>query len=204
VEFDLKTELLNLLNQRRSIYALGKNVGATDDEIVKLAEDAIQASPTAFNSQTVRAVFLFGDKHDQLWELVADRLKSEVPTEAAYQNTLKKINSFKAGFGTILYLTDTSIVKQLENDFPLYADNFATWAEQAQGIAQNNVWVSLAENKIGASLQHYNPIIDELVAQAFDLPANWMLRAQMPFGSIEGPAGDKDYMDRSQQFKVLK
>jgi len=204
VEFDLKTELLNLLNQRRSIYALGKNVSATEDEIVKLAEDAIQASPTAFNSQTVRAVFLFGDKHDQLWDIVADRLKSEVPNEAAYQNTLNKINSFKAGFGTILYLTDTSVVKQLENDFPLYADNFATWAEQAQGIAQNNVWVSLAENKIGASLQHYNPIVDELVAQAFDLPANWQLRSQMPFGSIEAPAGDKDYMDRSQQFKVLK
>lgn len=204
MEFDLKTELLNLLNQRRSIYALGKNVSATEDEIVKLAEDAIQASPTAFNSQTVRAVFLFGDKHDQLWDIVADRLKSEVPNEAAYQNTLNKINSFKAGFGTILYLTDTSVVKQLENDFPLYADNFATWAEQAQGIAQNNVWVSLAENKIGASLQHYNPIVDELVAQAFDLPANWQLRSQMPFGSIEAPAGDKDYMDRSQQFKVLK
>ena len=200
----MKTELLNLLNQRRSIYALGKNVSATEDEIVKLAEDAIQASPTAFNSQTVRAVFLFGDKHDQLWDIVADRLKSEVPNEAAYQNTLNKINSFKAGFGTILYLTDTSVVKQLENDFPLYADNFATWAEQAQGIAQNNVWVSLAENKIGASLQHYNPIVDELVAQAFDLPANWQLRSQMPFGSIEAPAGDKDYMDRSQQFKVLK
>ncbi|WP_057893678.1 nitroreductase family protein [Lacticaseibacillus brantae] len=200
----MNNELLDLLNQRRSIYAPGKNLTVDDDAIVKLAEDAIQASPTAFNSQTVRAVFLFGDKHDQLWDIVAKRLKSEVPTEAAYENTLRKINSFKAGYGTILYLTDMAVVHQLENDFPLYADNFATWAEQGQGIAQNNVWVSLANNKIGASLQHYNPIIDELVADAFDLPSNWMLRAQMPFGSIEGPAGEKDYMDRNQQFKVLK
>jgi predicted oxidoreductase (fatty acid repression mutant protein) len=53
-------------------------------------------------------------------------------------------------------------------------------------------------------LQHYNPIIDDLVREAFDIPANWQLRAQMPFGSIEGEANAKEYMNREQQFKVLK
>lgn len=116
----------------------------------------------------------------------------------------RKIAGFKAAFATILYFTDTDVVKQLEKNFPLYADNFATWAEQSQGSAQLNTWVTLANNGIGANLQHYNPIIDDLVREAFDIPANWQLRAQMPFGSIEGEANAKDYMDREQQFKVLK
>ncbi|WP_125707934.1 nitroreductase family protein [Lacticaseibacillus porcinae] len=199
----MNTDLLNLLQQRRSIYALGKNINASKQEIVDLVEDTIQATPTAFNSQTTRAVFLFGDKHDQLWDIVVKRLKSEVPTEAAYEKTKQKIASFKAAYGTILYFTDTKVVHQLEKDFALYADNFATWAEQGQGSAQLNTWVALANNHIGASLQHYNPLIDEEVAKAFDIPEGWTLRAQMPFGEILSPAGDKDTMSKDDQFKVL-
>lgn len=200
----MNQELLSLLKQRRSIYALGKHVNQSQEEIVAAVEDVIQETPTAFNSQTTRAIFLFGDKHDQLWDIVVKRLASEVPNEAAYEKTKQKIASFKAAYGTIMYFTDTAIVHQLEKDFPLYADNFATWAEQAQGSAQLNTWVTLANNGLGANLQHYNPIIDDQVAEAFAVPANWTLRGQMPFGSIEAPAGSKDYMDRHEQFKVLR
>ena len=181
----MNQDLLNLLKQRRSIYALGKDVKQNPDDLVDLIETVIQ-------------------EHDKLWDIVVKRLESEVPTEQAYEATKQKIASFKAAYGTIMYFTDTDVVKQLENNFPLYAANFATWAEQAQGSAQLNTWVTLANNGIGANLQHYNPIIDDLVREAFDIPTNWNLRAQMPFGSIEGSAKDKDYMDRKDQFKVLK
>ena len=56
---------------------------------------------------------------------------------------------------------------------------------------------------MGASLQHYNPIIDEEVAQTFDIPANWKLRAQLVFGSIEAAAGEKTYMDDAARFKTF-
>lgn len=153
----MNQDLLNLLKQRRSIYALGKDVKQNPDDLVDLIETVIQETPTAFNSQTTRAVFLFGEQHDKLWDIVVKRLESEVPTEQAYEATKQKIASFKAAYGTIMYFTDTDVVKQLENDFPLYAANFATWAEQAQGSAQLNTWVTLANNGIGANLQHYNP-----------------------------------------------
>ena len=54
---------------------------------------------------------------------------------------------------------------------------------------------------MGASLQHYNPIVDEEVAQTYDIPANWKLRAQLVFGSIEAPAGEKTFMDDAARFK---
>ncbi len=200
----MDSNVLDLLKKRRSIYNLGKNVTVSDDELVNLIEDTIQETPTAFNSQTTRAVFLFGENHDKLWDIVVDRLKTEVPNEAAYEKTKAKIASFKAAYATILYYTDTAVVKKLEQDFPLYADNFYDWSEQAQGSAQLNTWVTLADNGIGANLQHYNPIIDDLVKEAFNIPDNWRLRAQMPFGSIEANAGDKDYMDKADRFRVLK
>jgi len=95
-------------------------------------------------------------------------------------------------------------VEKLERDFPLYADNFADWAEQGIGGAQQAVWAALAEQNIGASLQHYNPLIDDAIHEAFALSKEWKLRAQMPFGSIEAPAGEKDYLDENEVFKLIK
>lgn len=193
-----------LASQRRSIYALGDNLSQTPEEIFNLVKQTIKNSPTAFNSQTVRAVVLFGEKSDQVWQIVEDTLKEIVKDPAAFAKTKTKIESFKAGYGTILYLTDTKIVHQLEEQFPSYADNFADWSEQALGGAQQAVWTALAENNIGASLQHYNPLIDDAIHQVFNLPETWKLRAEMPFGSIEAPAGDKDYLNEEEIFKLIK
>ncbi|KRL14063.1 nitroreductase family protein [Schleiferilactobacillus perolens] len=199
----MQDEVLTTMKKRRSIYQLGKNVTQKPEEIVQLVEDIIMHSPTAFNGQTVRAVFLFGDNHDRLWDLTGARLKSEVPTEEAYQNTLAKLANFKAAFGTILFFRDQAIVTEEENNFPLYRDNFHDWSEQGQGGAQQAIWVALAQNGIGANLQHYNPLIDAEVAKTFDIPDNWVLRAQMPFGSIEGTASEKEFLPREDRFKTF-
>ena len=60
---------------------------------------------------------------------------------------------------------------------------------------------ALAQENIGANLQHYNPVIDEAVVAEWSIPANWNLRAQMVIGSIEAPAGEKEYMEDSARFK---
>ncbi|GAK47871.1 nitroreductase family protein [Secundilactobacillus oryzae JCM 18671] len=198
------TEFYDLQKKRRSIYALGKNVNQSQDELVKTVEGAVQQAPTAFHSQTVRAVTLFDGSHDKLWDIVADRLKSEVPTEEAYQKTLQKINGFKSAYGTVMLFTDTDVVKGLEENFPLYADNFYDWSEQGLGMALYSIWTTFAEMGIGANIQHYNPIIDDLVRKEFNIPENWRLRGQLDFGSIEAPAGDKEFMSTDEQFKVFK
>ena len=200
----MKSEFNQLATQRRSIYALGKNVTATPEEIYELVTTAVRNSPSAFNSQTVRAVVLFNQASDQVWDIVEETLAKIVTDPAAFEKTKQKIASFRTGIGTVLYLTDTSSVHKLEKQFPAYAANFAPWAEQAIGGSQQAVWTALAEQGIGASLQHYNPLIDDAIHHAFDLPAEWQLRAEMPFGSIEAPAGNKDYLDEQQVFKLIK
>ncbi|WP_409022566.1 nitroreductase family protein [Dellaglioa sp. P0083] len=200
----MKTQLLDLMEQRRTIYALGDKVSQTPDEITGVIEDAIKKSPTSFNNQTIRAAILFGKNSDMVWDIVEKRLKSEVPNAEAYKKTQEKIATFRAGFGTILYFIDTDVIAQNEKDFALYADNFRVWAEQGLGGAQQSVWTVLAENGIGASLQHYNPLIDTEIKNAFNIPGNWELRAQMPFGSIEAAAGDKDFMSDDDRFLVIK
>lgn len=200
----MSNQFLNLIKNRRTIYAIGKNLSQSPDELTTLIEDAIANSPSAFNSQTSRAVILFGQEHQHFWDIVKDVLKPFAPTEDAQQKTNAKVDSFAAGVGTVLFFEDQDVVKSLQDQFPLYADNFPVWAEHSTGIAQFSVWTALAEQGVGASLQHYNPLVDEKVHQKWNVPGNWQLRAQLVFGSIEAPAGEKEFMDREQRFKVFK
>lgn len=194
------SKFTEMMKNRRSIYALGENLPISKEEVTALVKEVVRESPTAFNSQTQRVVFLFGDVHKKLWAMTEDALKPLTPAEA-FPNTQAKLQGFAAGAGTILFFEDTDIVKNLQDSFPLYADNFPVWSEQATGLTQANVWTALAQENIGANLQHYNPVIDEAVAAEWSIPANWNLRAQMVIGSIEAPAGEKEYMEDSARFK---
>ena len=192
-----------LQKQRRSIYNLGKNVALSKEKLNELIKETIRNTPSSFNSQSSRAVVLFGAEHEKLWNIVLDTLRKSVPAEAFAATETKVNNCFKAGFGSVLYFEDQSVVEGLQQKFPSYADNFPIWSEQSGGMAQYAVWLALAEVGLGATLQHYNPIIDQAVAEAWDIPTNWKLRAQMPFGSIEAPAGEKTYIDEEVRFKVF-
>ncbi|CAI2650407.1 hypothetical protein AKUH3B111A_13030 [Apilactobacillus kunkeei] len=200
----MKTELLDLQKNRRTIYALGRNVEQSQDELANFIKASIKEAPSAFNSQSTRAVILFNDNQDKVWDITLDNLKPHLKDEDDLKATTDKINGFKNGYATILFFTDMDVVHGLEKNFPAYADNFYDWSEQAQGNAQYAVWTGLAENGLGANLQHYNPLIDEDVAKEFNIPANWRLRSEMVFGSIEAPAQSKDYMDDEDRFKVFK
>lgn len=192
---------LSALKRRRTQYALGRNLPLSEQAVTELVQEAIKHTPSSFNSQSSRAVILFGAQSQQLWDIVKDTLRKIVPAEA-FANTEKKLNSFAAGAGTILFFEDQDVVKGMQEKFALYADNFPVWSEQAGGMAQLAVWTTLANADIGASLQHYNPLIDEAVAKQWNLPASWKLRAQMPFGSHEAGFGEKPFMDDELRFRV--
>jgi len=193
---------LDHIKKRRSIYAIGKNVSLDQAEIEHIIKEAVKHSPSSFNSQSSRVVILFGQSHDTFWHIVRETLRDLVSADA-FESTNSKINAFAAGYGTALFYEDQEVVKELQAQFPLYADNFPVWSEHSSAIAQFATWTALAEKNIGASLQHYNPIIDDEVAIAFDVPSNWKLRAQLVFGSIEAPAGEKTFMDDAERFKTF-
>lgn len=194
---------LQALKNRRSIYALGKQVALNDAEIETIIKTAVEESPSSFNSQSSRAVILFDQAHDRLWDITEAALRAIVPAEN-FAPTAQKLASFKAAKGTVLFYEDKAVIEGLQAQFPLYADNFPVWSEHSTGIAQHSVWATLAEHNIGASLQHYNPVIDADVQKEWNLPSSWVLRGQMPFGSIESAAGEKQYMAHADRFRVFK
>lgn len=188
---------------RRSVYAISKESPISDEQIQKIVEEAVLHSPTSFNSQSSRAVVLLGENHDKLWDITAETLRKIVPTEQ-FEGTAQKLSSFKAGYGSVLFFEDQAVVKQLQENFALYADNFPIWANQSSGILQYVVWTAFAEQGVGASLQHYNPLIDDEVKSTFGIPAEWKLIAQMPFGGVVTPPGEKEFQPIEERVKVIK
>ena len=199
---DLKT-LQQLSEKRRSIYALSNDLPVSNDEIIKLVEHAVLHTPSSFNSQSTRIVVLFGDDHNKLWQITEDTLRDIVDNEEQFAATKQKMDGFKAGAGTIMFFEDHSVVRDMQAAAPLYADKFPIWADQTNAMHQYIIWTALASIDVGANLQHYNPIIDKKVAEEWNIDEHWELNAQMVFGAIEQPAGDKAFKpveDRMQVF----
>ncbi len=191
------------VESRRTYYAIGKDSKVSKEEIKEVVEHSVKYVPSAFNSQSARAVVLFGDNHDKLWEIVRETLRKIVPAEA-FASTDEKVNSFKNGFGTILYFEDQSVVQGLQEAFSLYKDNFPVWSLQSNGMLQFTVWTALEELGLGASLQHYNPLIDEEVRRTWELPDSWKLLAQMPFGNPLADPGAKEFSPIDTRVKVFE
>ena len=53
-------------------------------------------------------------------------------------------------------------------------------------------------------LQHYTELIEEEAKKEFNIPNNWKMIAQMPFGNILAPAGEKEFSPIENRVKVLK
>ena len=200
----MANEFLNLIEQRRTIYALAKNVEQTPEYLTDLIQRTIRESPSSFNSQSSRAVILFNAEHKKFWNFVKKELQTYATDEVAAAKTAAKMDSFAAGLGTILFFEDMSVVEDLQTRFALYAENFPIWAEHSTAMAQFATWTALHTEGLGASLQHYNPIVDEQVHNEWDIPQNWKLRAQLVFGSIEAEAKEKTYIENAERFKVFQ
>lgn len=196
-------DLQQLAEKRRSIYALSEQLPVSNEEIVKLVEHAILHTPSAFNSQSARVVLLFGDDHKKLWDMTEETLRAVVGDEEKFKGTKDKIASFKAGAGTVLFFEDKAVVRSMQQAAPLYEDKFPVWAHQTNAMHQYVIWTALASLDIGANLQHYDPIIDQRVAEAWNIDANWELNAQLVFGAIEQPADDKEFQPVDARMKVF-
>lgn len=193
---------LEIATKRRSIYVLGNDLPLSKEDVAALIKEAVRQAPSSFNSQSSRVVVLFGEEHKKLWEITREQLRKIVPAEN-FQGTSDKIDMFAASAGSVLFFEDETVIAGLQEQFPSYADNFPIWSEHSTGIAQYAVWLALAEQEIGANLQHYTPLIDNDVREAWDIPASWKLRAHLNFGSVQAPAKDKTYIEDDKRFKVL-
>lgn len=194
--------LQQAFDERRSVYALGNELPVEPQAIVNMAERILLHTPSAFNSQSSRLVVLFGAQHQKLWDIAEEKLRAAVG-DGDFSGSKQKLDGFRAAAGTVLFYEDKNVTQSLQEQFALYADRFPVWAQQTSAMHQYAMWTELRTLNVGANLQHYNPLVDEDAAKAFSIPDSWELVAQMPFGNIVEPAGEKTYQPVNERMKVL-
>ncbi|WP_027415108.1 nitroreductase family protein [Aneurinibacillus terranovensis] len=191
------------IENRRTFYGISKEAVISDERIQEVVNHAVKHTPSSFNSQSARVVVLLGEQHDKLWDITKETLRRIVPTNE-FAPTEQKMDAFRSGYGTVLFFEDENVVKSFQEQFALYKDNFPIWSQQSSGMLQYVVWTSLEIEGFGASLQHYNPLIDDEVKKEWNIPSEWKLIAQMPFGKPTAPASEKAFQPLEERVKVFK
>ncbi|WP_258535768.1 nitroreductase family protein [Bacillus sp. 03113] len=188
------------VESRRSIYGISSEAVVSDERIKEVISHAVQHTPSAFNSQSTRVVVLLGENHKKLWNITKETLRKKVPADK-FGPTEQKMNAFGSGYGTVLFFEDMNVIESLQKQFASYADNFPIWSQHTSGMHQYVIWTSLELEGFGATLQHYNPLIDDEVKEEWNIPSSWKLIAQMPFGKPTAPAGEKEFKPLEDRVK---
>lgn len=199
----MKKEFLTAVADRRTFYGISKEAVVSDERIKEIIDHAVKHTPSAFNSQSARVVLLLGRQHDKLWDITKEALRKVVPADN-FSSTEEKINSFENGYGTILFFEDISVVESLQQQYALYKDNFPVWSQQSSGMHQFVIWTALEIEGFGASLQHYNELIENDVKKEWNIPSNWKLIAQMPFGKPTSESDEKQFQPLEERVKIFK
>lgn len=100
--------LIELAQNRRTIYKLGKTSPVPDSQIEDLVNAAIHHVPSSFNTQSTRLIVLLHQEHEKLWDIVIDTFGELVKTGAVSEEmwkdrTLPKLQGMKNGVGTVSF-----------------------------------------------------------------------------------------------------
>lgn len=199
----MNKDFARAIEDRRTYYGLSKEAVVSNERIKEIVEHAVKHTPSSFNSQSARVLVLLEKEHDKFWNITMEALRKVVPAES-FQATEEKINSFAGAYGTVLFYEDQNVVKALQDQYALYKDNFPVWSQQSSGMLQLVIWVALENEGYGASLQHYTELVEKEVAKEWNVPDNWKLIAQMPFGKPISEPGNKDYAPLEERVKIYK
>lgn len=90
--------IIESLENRRNVYALGRNLSVAEDHVVETVERVIELVPDAFSMKSARIVVALGENQGKLWDAVYDAFGGKVDRA--------KIDGFKQAGGTVLFFYD--------------------------------------------------------------------------------------------------
>lgn len=197
-------QFFTAVRHRRSIYGISKEKVIPNARVQQIVEEAVKYSPSAFNSQSARVLVLFDQHSDKLWQLTTEILREKTGGGDSFKATEDRMKGFSAGYGTVLFFEDQAVIEELKSKFASYAAAFDPYSFQSSGMLQYVVWTAFEQEGLGASLQHYQPLIDEAVQKEWNVPATWKLLAQMPFGKQVAQPNEKQFQPIEERVKVFQ
>lgn len=202
------TSLMEAMTLRRSIYALSPESPISDERIVEIVQHAITHCPSPFNTQAARAVILLKGEHEKLWDLAAEVASKTFPPPI-YESLIPRLAGYKSGYGTVMWFENQDSFKATEEQlgpqrWAGVKDKVPDWSNHSTGMHQYAVWMAFSAEGFGCNLQHYNPFIDQMVQQEWNVPVEWSLKAQLVFGKPIGSPREKTALPLEERVMVHK
>ncbi|KIW21131.1 hypothetical protein PV08_01711 [Exophiala spinifera] len=168
------TSLLDAITRRRTIYDLSATSPIPDSRIIEIVRHITLHVPSSFNSQSARFLVLLHSEHRRLWDRAREVMAQVLPEAVFTTYFAPMITKYRGGHGTVLCFEDRGVVDALATQY----DGVIPPRE----IPPYALWCALEAEGMGANLQHYNPHIDAMVRDTWDLSPDWILKAQLVFG----------------------
>lgn len=161
---------------RRSIRKLA--YGPVSDETIRTILEAGRWSPSSGNTQPVRIVLL-KERHKEFWDFVEQTFRAKLQGEQL-DRALNRLPGYRAGVFTLVFYEDTTVANS-----PSPWQNAKTsksFAIQAMGITQANVWNAISAAGLATSSQHINLQMEEELRDFLSVPATWESYSIFPVG----------------------
>ncbi|ETI27695.1 hypothetical protein G647_00144 [Cladophialophora carrionii CBS 160.54] len=186
---------LEAVKDRRSIYALAAESPIPDSRIEEIVKHTVTWAPSTYNVQSARAVVLFKENHQKLWDIVKKHM-ADVPLEGGMREYMdSRIAGWRGSYGTVMWFEDQTALDGLAEKNPMVGGMLTEWSDHSTGIHQFIVWTALESEGLGANLQHFNfhPGITAEIKSTWALPEAWKLKAQLIFGKPQEEAKEKTF-----------
>ncbi len=176
--------LSTLLEQRRSIRKLAD--GTIAPETLERLIEAVQRTPAAFNL-TPWHVVIVRDERAAFWDAIEAGFRAGL-SEDRLERYLDRLAGFRPGVGAILIYEDRTVLPHLRDAWQISESQAHAFVQQGIGMVQLALWLALTNDGLVSSLQHWEWLVEERVAEFTRVPAEqFKLSAIMPFGYAAEP-----------------
>ncbi|KDN53416.1 Nitroreductase [Tilletiaria anomala UBC 951] len=194
---------LDGVKARRSIHQNTDKEILGQDELITPVSDTIKYSPSAFNSQSSRAIILLGKAHKNYWNEFVPQNLGENQLKAVQ----KRLPWFAAAQGTVIFFEDKKVIDEYRGGASAFSHLWDDWSNQASGMAQINLWTALEAEGYGVNLQHVAPMAGEgfkpMFNAALKVPSGWIVQAELVFGyPDQKDLKVKTFIEDSERFRV--
>ena len=188
------TAARDLLGQRRSVRALQD--GPLPDGMLEALGSAIDSTPAAFGMSPWQVVLLH-ERRGMFWDVV-ERSFREHLTGEQLDRYLTRLDGFRPAVVVAMVYEDLSVRERLVSERGLSSETGFDFALQGLGMVQLGMWLAATGFGLGASLQHWDWMVEAALAEFAGLPqACFRLVSVMPFGhpaeDASTPAGDRPH-----------
>ncbi len=171
--------LEDLLRQRRTIRRLGD--GPLPDGALARIATAAHRVPAAYGRPAWHVVVV-RESRAAFWDAVEAAFRERLEPERLARY-LDRLDGFRAGAGAVLVYEDRLAVEASHAANGVTPEQAAAFAQQGLGMVQFALWLALVAEGLATSLQHWEWLVEDRLADLLGVPADrYRLAATMPFG----------------------